>query len=165
MDGTRRGGVPAKRGGRRLLLFGALLAAAVGCASFSNPTNHQSIPVHRLPPEVFGKPREEQRPIPLTLLRQKQPEVYLLDEGDLLGVFVEGVLGERGQPIPLIQIPYAPPGSNLPPPAVGYPILIQSEGRMTLPLIDPLNVKGKSVVEVTEMIKKAYVDAGILRPG
>src|SRR5439155_2541782 len=79
-------------------LFGALLLVAGlcgGCASFSNPTLADSIPVHRLPPEVFGRPREEEKTIPLTLLRQKQPEVYLVEPGDVLGIFIEGVLGEK----------------------------------------------------------------------
>jgi protein involved in polysaccharide export with SLBB domain len=160
MDGIRRG-----RGGR-LWLLGALLLAGGGggCASFSNPTLHDSIPVHRLPPEVFGKPREEQRTIPLTLLRQKPPVVYLLDEGDLLGIFIEGVLGERNIPIPYIQIQPAP-GAAAPPPAVGYPIPVQEGGRLVLPLIEPINVKDKSVTEAADLIRDAYLKAGILRPG
>ena len=59
------------------LLLCMLLASSAlsgGCASFSNPTAHEGIPVHRLPPEVFGRPREEEKTIPLTLLRQKQEE-------------------------------------------------------------------------------------------
>src|SRR5437773_12379691 len=66
-------------------LFGALLLVAGlsgGCASFSNPTLADSIPVHRLPPDVLGRPREDDKTIPLTLLPQKQPEVDLLDPGD-----------------------------------------------------------------------------------
>src|SRR2546421_8533132 len=104
MDGPRRGGAPAGRTGGALG-YGLLLAlaGAAGCAALTNPTAHESIPVHRLPPEVFGKPREEEKTIPLTLLRQQPPESYLIDAGDLLGVFIEGVLGERNQTPPLIQ--------------------------------------------------------------
>src|SRR5947207_8506001 len=93
------------RCGRRVLWAAALLAggAGGGCASFSNPTAPDAIPVHRLPPEVFGRSREAEKTIPLTLLRQEPPKNYLLDAGDILGVFVEGVLGERGQTPPLIN--------------------------------------------------------------
>src|SRR5262245_55460226 len=75
-------------------LSGALrLAASLsgGCASFSNPTLADSIPVHRLPSEVFGRPREEEKTIPLTLLRQDPPKIYLFEPGDVLGIYIEGV--------------------------------------------------------------------------
>src|SRR5947209_10521819 len=117
-------------------LFGALLLVAGLCggwASFSNPTLADSIPVHRLPPEVFGRPREEEKTIPLTLLRQKQPEVYLVEPGDVLGIFIEGVLGEKDKP-PLVSVPQATLlGQTAPPPSVGYPILVQEDGTISLP--------------------------------
>src|SRR5690348_3539318 len=104
MDRSRR-----TQGGR-LLLLGALLltAGVVGCASLSNPTAPDAIPVHRLPAEVFGRPREEERTIPLTLLRQEPPKNYLFDAGDILGIFIEGILGQRGEVPPTIQQPYDP---------------------------------------------------------
>src|SRR5437660_1986376 len=90
--------------GTRWLCGALLLAAGMcgGCASFSNPTLAESIPVHRLPPEVFGRPREEEKTIPLTLLRQEPVKTYLLDSGDVLGIFIEGVLGKKDEPPPLI---------------------------------------------------------------
>ena len=69
---------------RRLLPIA--LFATVGCASFSNPTTFPAVPVRRLPEEVLGKPRDEQRDIPQALLRQKKPEHYVLDAGDVLGI-------------------------------------------------------------------------------
>src|SRR5450755_4259622 len=107
MDRSRRIGVPTNWAGGRAAPWGALFLAVslgIGCASFSNPTGPDAIPVNRLPPEVFGTSREAEKTIPLTLLRQKQPEPligYLLDAGDILGVFVEGVLGEKGGIPPL----------------------------------------------------------------
>src|SRR5262245_15115005 len=142
IDQRRR--APMERG----LWFGALLLAgglSGGCASFSNPTLGDSIPVHRLPPEVFGKPREEERTIPLTLLRQRPPDVYLLDTGDVLGVYIEGVLGTREQQPP-IYLQQTGAGRN-PPPAFGYPILVQEDGKISLPLIQPIDVRGKSLTE------------------
>jgi protein involved in polysaccharide export with SLBB domain len=158
MDGSRRG-----RDGRLLLLAVGLLAA--GCASFSNPTNHEAIPVNRLPQEVFGLPREDERQIPLTLLRQKQPDVYLLDAGDVLGVFIEGILGERGQAPPIIPV-LSPSGyASTLPPAVGFPIPVSENGTLVLPLIEPLDVKGKSLAQVQDMIKNAYTGGRLLAPG
>src|SRR5262245_41245558 len=124
-------------------LFGMLVLAAVlsgGCASWSNPTLADSIPVHRLPPDVFGKPREEEKTIPLTLLRQKPPDIYLFEPGDVLGIYVEGVLGEKDKPPP-VQIPQGGlPGYSTPTPSVGYPILVQEDGTISLPLIEPMHV-------------------------
>jgi protein involved in polysaccharide export with SLBB domain len=149
-------------------LFGMLLLAAGlsgGCASWSNPTLADSIPVHRLPPEVFGKPREEEKTIPLTLLRQKQPDIYLFEPGDVLGIYVEGVLGEKDKPPPVQVTQAAYPGQTAPNPSVGYPILVQEDGTISLPLLEPLNVKGKSQKQVEEMIKKRYVEESILVRG
>src|SRR2546423_14240882 len=103
----------------RLALLGATLilaGGAGGCASFSNPVLWQGVEVRRLPPEVLGRPREEERPIPLNLLTQPQPENYLLDADDTLGIYIENVLGVREQPPPVT----IREGSRLPP-AVGYP--------------------------------------------
>jgi protein involved in polysaccharide export with SLBB domain len=145
---------------------GALaLATAGGCASWANPMAHAAIPVHRLPAEVFGLPREEERTIPLTLLRQQPPDIYLLDAGDVLGVFVEGILGNRGEAPPVIQLAQIQPSGSILPPAVGFPIPIQENGTLILPLIDPLQVKGKSLIEVQEMIRNAYTLGRFLQPG
>jgi protein involved in polysaccharide export with SLBB domain len=144
-----------------LVLVGA---AGVGCASFSNPTVPDAIPVHRLPPEVFGRSRTVERSIPLTLLRQEPPKNYLLDAGDILGVFVEGVLGERGQTPQLLTVPYVTIGTP-PPPAVGFPIVVQEDGRINLPLLEPLDVRGKTVTEVQAAITKAYIEGRLIAPG
>jgi len=136
-----------------------------GCASFSNPTLADSIPVHRLPSEVFGKPREEEKTIPLTLLRQDPPKIYLFEPGDVLGIYIEGVLGEKDKPPP-VTIPQATSlGQSAPQPSVGYPILVQEDGTISLPLIAPLTVKGKSQKQVEDMIKEKYVGENILVRG
>jgi protein involved in polysaccharide export with SLBB domain len=138
---------------RLLVLLAVVLLSGVGggCASFSNPVA-DGVPVHRLPPEVLGKPREELRTIPMTWLRQKPPDVYRLAPGDILGVFVgPGVFGD--QVTPPVQIPE--PGSNLPP-AIGFPIPVREDGTITLPLIPPLKVEGKSIAEVQQDLVTAY---------
>ncbi len=170
MDRSRRVGLAGRRVGGRLPAWGLLLLAgssAVGCASFSNPTVSDGIPVNRLPPEVFGLSRELQKTIPLTLLRQKQPdpkEGYLLDAGDILGVFIEGVLGDRNTLPPIIQIPLSLSGTP-PPPSVGFPIPVQEDGTLVLPLISPIEVRNKSILQVQAAITKAYTDSGVIAQG
>ena len=77
---------------------------------------------------------------------------YLLDTGDILGVFIENVLGEFGSAPP---IQYPAPGSDLPP-AVGYPTVVMKDGTISLPLIPPVSVRGKSVEEVKIQVERAY---------
>src|SRR5947209_7173154 len=93
---------PAARRGRGILA-GVLVLGCLwsgGCAALTNPVA-DGVPVHRLPPDVFGKRKDDERTIPLTLLRQKPPDVYRLAAGDVLGIYIEGVLGEPKSPPPI----------------------------------------------------------------
>jgi protein involved in polysaccharide export with SLBB domain len=141
----------------------ALLACAAtsGCAALTNPAAG-GVPVERLPPEVLGRPREDQKTIPLKLLRQTPPDVYTLDAGDLLGIWIEGVLGAENQPPPVQMLERGPNVT----PFLGFPIPVREDGTITLPFIDPIPVRGKSVTEVQEAVRKAYtVTKQVLRPG
>src|SRR5438105_3625271 len=83
-----------------------LMAASLsGCAALTNPVAN-GLPVRRVPPELLGESREHKVPLPLTLLRQPQPEAYRLAPGDVLGVWIEGVLGEKNQ-VPPVHLPDA----------------------------------------------------------
>jgi protein involved in polysaccharide export with SLBB domain len=119
-----------------------------------------------LPPEVFGRPREEEKTIPLTLLRQKQEEKYTLDAGDVLGIWVFGVLSDEKQVAPqviFLGYQYQPTGDERRlPPATGVPFVVQENGTINLPLIEPLNVRGKTILEVEKMVRDAYLKADLL---
>src|SRR5205085_1445265 len=91
----------SRPGIRRLLALATLLCSLLsGCAALTNPLA-EGVPVRRLPPELVPPPRNGQETIPLTLLRQPRPDVYRLAPGDVLGVYIEGILGERTQGIPI----------------------------------------------------------------
>jgi protein involved in polysaccharide export with SLBB domain len=145
---------------RLAVLAAAVLCAALsGCAAVTNPVA-DGVPVDRLPPDFLPPPREAEKTIPLTLLRQKAPDVYRLDAGDVLGVYIEGVLGDKTQPPP---VHYAELTNT--PPSLGYPIPVREDGAVPLPLIDPVPVRGLSVAEAEQRIIKAYtVDKKILQP-
>src|SRR5271170_6750471 len=72
------------------LLFCSILT---GCAALTNRVADVG-PVRRLPPDLLATPRGIQRTIPLNLLREKQPEHYLLAPGNVVGIYIEGVLGQ-----------------------------------------------------------------------
>src|SRR6185295_12742075 len=98
---------------------------------------------------------------PLSLLRQPPPDVYRLASGDILGVWIEGVLGERGQ-APPVQAP----ASGNDPASLGLPIPVREDGTVVLPYVDPISVKGLTLKEAQEAVRKAYtVDRKILQPG
>jgi protein involved in polysaccharide export with SLBB domain len=135
---------------------------AAGCAALSNP-GVEGIPVHLLPPELRGHSVAGTQTIPLALLGQERPQAYRIDAGDVLGVWIEGVLGERGQQPP-IQPPVRLQNADLPP-ATGFPIQVQQDGTISLPSIEPLKVAGMTFKEAEDAIRQAYVKAEILRAG
>src|SRR5205807_7428173 len=75
-----------------------------GCAAVTNPVA-DGVPVRHLPPEVLGCPRGGEVIVPLSLLGQKPPDVYAVAPGDVLGVWIEGVLGERLVAPPIVAPP------------------------------------------------------------
>jgi RNA polymerase sigma factor (sigma-70 family) len=142
----------------------ALLVAGTGVAlsrtaERDEPPKPTCLPARTVEASASSKPGE-QRPVPLALLRQAPPKAHLLDAGDMLGIYVEGVLGERGQ-IPTLFIN---PGSGVAP-AVGFPTPVQDDGTIALPLLDPLDVRGKSIAELRTMITKSYIDNRLVAPG
>ncbi len=139
------------------LLSGAL---AAGCAALTNPTL-EALPVRLLPPELRGQSVAGMKTIPLSLLGQERPDAYRIDGGDVLGIWVESILGEEGQQPP-VQQPISLTNADLPP-ASGYPIQVERDGTISLPQIEPIKVGGMTFREAEAAIRKAYVDAKIFK--
>lgn len=142
------------------VVFALVCCTALGgCAALTNPVAN-GVPVRRLPPQFLARARETDQPVPLSTLRQKPPDPYILEPGDILGVYIESVLGERTQPPPV----------NLTdrgrlPPAIGYPVAIRADGTISVPYVDPLKVEGKTLIEAEKAIRDAYiVNKQILKP-
>ncbi len=158
-------------GGQPLVVLAAVLSClTTGCASLTNPVQN-GIPVRRLPDELLATPRREGlQTIPLSLLRRQQPEDYILAAGDVIGVFVAGVfpltLADQALPAPPVYFPSQidPLGAGLPP-STGYPVTIRNDGKLALPLVEPVLLEGLTVEQASERVRDAYVDAGILQPG
>jgi protein involved in polysaccharide export with SLBB domain len=162
--------VESKKGGNRALTrllksfsFAGLLAAGamnVGCTSLTQPL--AGIPVRRLPPQFLAQTKNNLIPLDPSRLAQEPKRQYLLDKGDILGIYIEGVL-----PYTPTDKPPEPPPVNFPQqgsdqdPSVGFPIIVQESGSISLPSIEPIKVKGMTVEQVTELIRKAYIDAKI----
>lgn len=176
MPAAREGQRDAVRTLRRIAGCGLLLAVGLlggsvsGCASLTNPVAN-GIPVRRLPPELLAGPsRESMQTIPLTLLRQKPPPVYRLAPHDVLGIYIDGVLPARvpqhvAENPPVFFPSQIDPLARGLPPALGYPVPVREDGRISLPMLDPLAVEDRSIPETADLIRRTYVDKGILQAG
>ena len=89
-----------------------------------------------------------------SLFQQPKQTPYLLESGDTIGVFVEGVTGESNSMPP---VHHPPVGSDLPP-AMGFPTLVLHDGTIRLPVIDRIDVRGLSVPQVESLIRKKYLE-------
>lgn len=133
------------------------LLALSGCAAF-RPL--KGVPARYLPDELKGCSRENGQMIDLSYLRQRAPAEYMLDAGDVLAVYVEKILGTREQP------PINQPLDNTRPPTLGYPLTVRDDGTLSLPLIQPINVRGKTIPQIERELHYAYtVQRRLLPPG
>src|SRR5262249_17503417 len=114
--------------------------------------------VRRLSPHLLAESKANQQTIPLSLLRQEHPPEHKVGPGDVLGVFIETVLGERGQPPPVRISEFTKQ-----PPSIGFPIPVRGNGTIPLPLVEPLQADGMTLEEVEKAIRKAYMN--ILKTG
>lgn len=142
---------------RTTLLTLALLSITMwqGCSVCDNL---QAIPANRVPDEFLGRGREEMQNISLSRLRQDQPDVYRLGKGDVLGIFIENVLGDEGSQPPV----HFPEQGNLAP-SLGFPIPIREDGTIDLPYVKAIPVTGLSLVEATDLIRDVYTQNEILQ--
>ncbi|MCI0464485.1 MAG: polysaccharide biosynthesis/export family protein [Gemmataceae bacterium] len=152
----------------RPLLFcaGALLAiVGSGCAALTNPVA-DGVPVRRLPPELLARAKDDEATIPLTLLRQPPLTVHRLAPGDVLGIWVEGVLGDKALAPPIhVAAPVQIREQRRLAPALGYPVPVNEDGTVALPLIEPVAVAGLTVAQAQRGIAEVYVKKGILKAG
>lgn len=120
-----------------------------GCAAFHSV---RGIPVAAVPEEYLGTTRDHQRTIDLSLLRRARQPAYLLDRGDVLGVYVEGELGRIGDPPP-VSLPLPADG----PPSFGFPMPIRDDGTISLPVAGTIPVRGLTVAQAEQAVLRAYL--------
>src|SRR5258708_1046039 len=72
-----------------------------GCAAITNPTV-DAFPARGLPPELlFGRSRDEEVSILLSLLGQPSPTIYRLGPNDVLSVYIEGIFTTKQELLPI----------------------------------------------------------------
>ncbi len=137
-----------------------LAASTIGCAAM-HPV--KGVPADQLGGEYRGLERSLRDTLDLSLLGQARPPEHLVDAGDVVGVYIEGILGscQCEQAIPV----YSPAATDLPP-SVGFPISVRNDGTMSLPLVPSIPVRGLTVAQVEHAIRHAYtVDKPLLQSG
>ena len=124
-----------------------MAAALPGCQAF-HPL--EGVPAGTLS-DAFRTPvRSPRTVIDLSLLGQPRPAVYRYDTGDVIGVFVNTLLGPEGiDPPPTI----AETTRNLIP-GLGYPFLVGRDGTIDLPELGPVFVRGLTKAELTNRLKE-----------
>ncbi len=152
----------------RCLASAAVIASATtGCTSLTQPIN--GIPSNRLPPQFFAEERNNLVPIDRSLLMQEPPRSYILDKGDVLGVYIDGVFPYRQlnteNPLPpeLPPVNFPSEKSTLPP-STGFPITVMEDGTISLPLLQPIEVKGRTLDQTRDLIRNAIIENKI-NPG
>ena len=79
----------------------------------------------------------------------------LLNQGRVLGFYIEGVLGSPGGAAPDL-LPPPDPDYDFPE-TMGWPVPIRKDGTVSLPLIKPVHVQDKSLREVHELVKSCLL--------
>jgi hypothetical protein len=133
------------------LLCLPLIVSLSGCSVFEMFKPISAVPIKRVPRSMLGRPRSDMVQISLARLRQVPPKVYQLGPNDVLGIYIENVLGQPDE-----QPPVNFPEDQSKPPSIGFPIPIREDGTIALPLIEPLELSGLTLEQATEEIRAAY---------
>ena len=142
-----------------LLLLGGL---STGCSTITQPIS--GIPAKRLPPQFLAQSKNNLVPLDPSRLSQEPPRDYLLDEGDILGIYIEGIL-----PYVPPDRPPEPPPVNFPDatsqldPSLGFPVAVINDGTIQLPNLEPIKVRGLTIDQTRDLIRKYYLDSEILK--
>ncbi len=142
---------------RRAGVWVAWLAVLIapGCAAF-HPL--RGVPASYLPCEYRGPSRSGKKTIDLSLLVRRPPAAYRVDSGDVLSVYIPGVLGKLSANV---EEPGEEPPINTPfvegdPPTIGYPVTVRDDGTVPLPYVAPVHVAGLTLPEVEHALRRAF---------
>lgn len=109
-----------------------------------------------LPEEYMGQTRSGTETIDLKLLTQPEPPEYLVDGGDVLGIFIESIFPQIGQMPPVYY-----PVNNEAAPSMGFPVPVREDGTITIPLLGRISVRGLSIAQIEEMIRRKLMEQKI----
>ncbi|HVJ68915.1 MAG TPA: hypothetical protein VM510_13080, partial [Caulifigura sp.] len=147
-------------------LIGSLLLSP-GCAAF-RPL--RGVPASHVPPELLAESREGRRTINLSLLVRGPVDQHRVEGGDILAVYIPGLLGTRSLIGPTLgrdtvgdAPPISAPANVIDPPTMGYPITVRDDHTLVLPQLPPINVYGLTLRETELAIANACQRAQLMQ--
>jgi protein involved in polysaccharide export with SLBB domain len=123
-------------------------------------------------PNQFAAPsKSDLLPINFTILGGNKAREHVLDSDDVIAVTIQGVFPKDSAEAPpfisssqvSIAREYYPPNGAVNSPGVGLPVQVQDNGFVHLPLVDPIQARGLTLLELAEKIRLAYVDKEIIK--
>ncbi|GAB5443135.1 MAG: polysaccharide biosynthesis/export family protein [Fuerstiella sp.] len=127
-----------------------ILLLATGCSALHQP--YARTIEHKM--EVLSRiPRSQFQPIDLRLLSQAPPPEHLVDDGDILGIYIEGGPGDDDG-----QMPVRLPDDRFVMPAIGYPIPVRNGGYIRLPQVGVVHVRGLTVWQIEDRLRKILIE-------
>lgn len=145
-----------------LLLLIHALGLSTGCSSILFKI--KGVPASEIPDSLRPATRNDRIPIDYRLLGQIPPEVYRVNSGDVLGVAVDGIFPFSPPTAPPSALPVNFPDSGNPmPPSTGFPVVVQQDGTIQLPGIDPFSVRMMTIEEIRRTIADAYRKSRVIR--
>lgn len=138
-----------QRTGLLWMLLPIFLAMLSGCSAIYHP--YTKTIEHKM--EVLNRmPRSQQRKLDPRLLSQTPPHEHLVDDGDILGVYIEGAPGQDG-----VELPVRFAADSKVAPTVGYPTPVRSGGFIRIPQVGALHVRGMTTAQIEEQIRRKLV--------
>ena len=90
---------------------------------------------------------------------------HTVTKGDVLGIYIADVLGDREE-LPQVAYPSFRTKNSPIEPFVGQPIKVESNGTIKLPYVEPIYVEGMSLPQVRDEISNQYVNIqGLVKEG
>lgn len=99
-------------------------------------------------PELLARPRR------LNTAAKEQRQRFV-QPGDTLAIHVPQILPANGEP-PVIQ-------ADKEAPVVGFPVIVRADGTIQLPYMKPLEVKGKELAAIEQLIEDTYIENNYLK--
>ena len=114
-----------------------------------------SVTPQQLPLECRAASRSRLVPLDHRLLGGMVPKEHVVGVGDVLGIYVADILGNREE-LPAVSYPHYRIRNAPTEPFVGQPIKVETDGTIQLPYVPPIYVNGMTLQEVRAAIRHEF---------
>jgi hypothetical protein len=149
----------------RVVTWMALLSLLCSLLTGCHQSLHKSsMTPQQLPLVCRAHSRSSLVPLDHRLLGGIVPQEHIVGAGDVLGIYVADILGDREE-LPAVSYPHFRIRNAPPEPFVGQPIKVETDGTIQLPYIPPIYVNGMTLQQVRQAIRHEYsIKTDFLKP-